>query len=188
MADLDRLERDLGFVRQTVAGGGPRSPAAIYFLWAVLVLAGFALVDVNPERVGLYWTIAGPAGSLISAYLGWRGQRHSGEMDLALGLRHMQHWGAMMAVIFLAALMIGRGLIARDAFSPLVLLILAMSYFHAGLYLDPPLRWVGLLLVGGYLMVLSVDAYAWTMVGVLVFAALMVFGVRESRRRAVATA
>jgi hypothetical protein len=63
-----------------------------------------------------------------------------------------------------------------------------MSYFHGGLYLDPPLRWVGLLLVGGYLMVLSVDAYAWTMVGVLVFAALMVFGIRESRRRAVATA
>jgi len=59
--------------------------------------------------------------------------------------------GAMMAVIFLATLRPGRGLIAWDAFGPLVLLILAMSYFHAGLYLDAPLRWVGLLLVGGYL-------------------------------------
>lgn len=188
MADLDRLEQDLGFLRRAVDGAAPRSPASIYFLWAVLVLAGFALVDLNENRVGLYWMIAGPAGGLISVYLGWRDQRHFGAMDLALGMRYVQHWGAMMAVIFLATLMPGRGLIAWDAFGPLVLLILAMSYFHAGLYLDAPLRWVGLLLVGGYVMVLSVDAYAWTIVGALVAAALMVVGFRESRRRVAATA
>lgn len=187
MADLDRLEQDLGFVRRTVHGASLRSPSGIYFLWAVLVLAGFALVDLNQDRVGLYWMIAGPAGGAISAYLGWRDQHKRGEMDLALGLRYVQHWGAMMVVIFMAALMPGRGLIAWDAFGPLVLLLLAMSYFHAGLHLDPPLRWVGLLLVGGYIMVLSVDAYAWTIVGVLVSAAMMVVGFRESRRRDVAT-
>ena len=189
MPDLDRLERDLVFVRETVAGGGaPRSPATIYFLWALLVLVGFALVDVNENRVGLYWMIAGPAGSLISVYLGWRDQREFGAVDFALGLRYAQHWGAMMVVIFLATLMPGRALIAWDAFGPLVLLLLAMSYFHAGLYLDRPLRWVGLLLIGGYVMVLSVDAYAWTIVGVLVSAALIVVGFRESQRRGVATA
>ena len=68
MADLDRLEQDLGFLRRAVDGAAPRSPASIYFLWAVLVLAGFALVDLNENRVGLYWMIAGPAGGLISAY------------------------------------------------------------------------------------------------------------------------
>lgn len=189
MADLDRLERDLGFVRQTVTrGGAPHSPATIYFLWALIVLAGFVLVDVKNDLVGRYWMIAGPAGGLISAYLGWRDQRNFGAMDLAVGLRYVQHWGAMMAVIFLATLMPGRGLIVWDAFGPLVLLILAMSYFHAGLYLDPPLRWVALLLVGGYVMVLSVDAYAWTIVGVLVSAALLAVGFTESRRRGVATA
>lgn len=188
MADLDRLAQDLGFLRRAVGGASPRSPATIYFLWAALVLAGFALVDLNEGRVGQYWMIAGPAGGLISAYLGWRDQRHYGAMDLALGMRYAQHWGAMMAVIFLATLMPGRGLIMWDAFGPVVLLILAMSYFHAGLYLDPPLRWVGLLLIGGYVLVLSVDTYSWTIVGVLVSATLVVVGFRESQRRGVATA
>ena len=79
-------------------------------------------------------------------------------------------------------------MITFDALGPMILLILALSYFHAGLYLDPPLRWVGLLMVGGYLAVLSIDAYAWTIVGVFLSAALMVVGIRESRRRDVAAA
>ena len=78
MADLDRLEQDLGFLRRTVDGASPRSPASIYFLWAVLVFAGFVLVDLDEDRVGLYWMLAGPAGGMISAYLGWRDQRDPG--------------------------------------------------------------------------------------------------------------
>jgi len=59
MADLDRLEKDLGFLRRAVDGAASHAPASIYFLWAVLVLAGFVLVDLNENRVGQYWMIAG---------------------------------------------------------------------------------------------------------------------------------
>lgn len=188
MADLSRLEQDLGFVRNAVSHSTPRSPVSLYFLWAAICLAGFVLMDLNQERVGLYWLIAAPAGSLVSAYLGWRDQRQHGAMDLAVGLRYMQHWGAMMGIIFLTVIMAGRGAIPWDALGPIILLILALSYFHAGLHLDPPLKWVGLLMVGGYFVVLSIDAYAWTIVGVLLSAAMMLLGVREWRTRAVAAA
>ena len=48
MADLDRLQHDLGFIRRTVTHTGPRSPVAVYFLWNLIVLCGFALADVRP--------------------------------------------------------------------------------------------------------------------------------------------
>jgi hypothetical protein len=47
MADLDRLQQDLGFVRHAVTRAGPSQPVAIYFLWSLLTLCGFVLADVG---------------------------------------------------------------------------------------------------------------------------------------------
>ena len=186
MPDLNQIQDDLGFVRRTVEGAAPPSVVSIYFLWALISLVGFALVDFAPERVGTYWTVAGPAGFLLSAFLGWRHQAGGGAVDRALGMRHMQHWGAMMLAIFLLVPLAMRGQIAGQAFGPIVLLLLGQSYFHAGLYLDSKLRWGGLLMLVGYVIVLTVTTYAWTLLGAIGFITIVILGIRESRRHAVA--
>ena len=72
MDHLDRLESDLNFVRNVVNGSArSKSPSSLYFLWAVIVAIGFSLVDFRVELVPQYWAVAGPAGFLVSAYLGW---------------------------------------------------------------------------------------------------------------------
>jgi hypothetical protein len=187
MADLDRIQDDLGFIRSTVDGASRHQVASLYFLWAAISLVGFILMDLNPARVGQYWMIAGPSGFALSSYLGWRDQRRSGVMNLGEGLRYMQHWGSMMVVIFLAVLLVIRGVMPGDALGPVILLILALSHFHAGVHLDPPLRWVGLLLVVGFFLVLSIDSYEWSIVGLAVAAAMTVAGILESRRRGIAS-
>jgi hypothetical protein len=186
MADLKRLEDDLGFVRASVDRVPLGMPPALYFLWGTLTLCGFALADVDPGWLPLYWTIAGPGGAILSAFLGWRHQRKAGHLDGALGRRHALHWGTLLCVILLGTFMVRAGRIAGDAFGAVVLLLLAQAYIHAGLHLDRPMSWIGLLLAAGYVVVLAVASYAWTITGAVIAFALLLIGIRESRGRVVA--
>jgi hypothetical protein len=186
MADLSRLREDLEFVRASVKDAPVGAPPAVYFLWGALVLVGFVLHDVALDWVPSYWTVAGPMGGLLSAYFGWRHQQRSGSLDASRGIRYALHWGALLAAVFLATFMVRQRVVAAEAFGPVVLLLVAQAYFHAGLHLDKPLRWVGLMMVAAYLVVLSMSAYVWTVAGVVVSAALLISGVRASRGGAVA--
>lgn len=186
MADLERLQDDLHHVRASVHRSVPGAPAGVYFLWGALVLCGFVLADIRPALVPLFWMIAAPAGAVFSGYLGWRLQKSVGHLDAGLGARYALHWGALLAVIFLGAFMIRRELISGEAFGAVVLLLLAQGYFLAGVHLDRPLRWIGLLMALGYVVVLTVATYEWTIVGVMLAAALVFAGVRESHGRAIA--
>jgi hypothetical protein len=186
MADLDRLQQDLGFVRHTVARSGLGQPVATYFLWSVLMLIGFALADAQPVWVGYYWLVAGTLGGVISAVFGIREQKRRGEIDSAVGEQWTLHWAAFMAAVMLLVMMAVRGGIAWASFGPIVLLLLALTYFHAGLYLSPPLRWIGLLAGVGYVVVLTVSTYPWTIVGIVMAAACATAGIQEWRARGVA--
>ena len=68
----------------------------------------------------------------------------------------MLHWGGMLAATFLTVLMPINGLLPPDALGPAILLILALGYFEAGVHLDRPFLWVGLLMACGYVFVLFV--------------------------------
>ena len=189
MDQLQQLKGDLSFVRAAVdrAEYG-RTPSAIYFLWAAICLCGFALIDFAPEWVGTYWRIAGPAGFLVSAALGWHYGRRDGWSSRATGVRHLLHWGGMLAAIFLAGLLPMTGALAWEELSTAILLILALGYFLAGVHLDRAMLWIGLVMAGGYVAVMLVSAYAWTLVGVALAVALAVAGVRGGYPNEPATA
>jgi len=178
----DQVKDDLHFVRAIVESADrDSSPTAVYFLWAVVGFVGFALVDFRDAWVPMYWSIAGPTGFLASAILGWRCARRTGQLTAAVGRRHMLHWGGMLAAIFLASLMPISGLLSQDALGPAILLILALGHFEAGVHLDRTFLWVGLMMGAGYVFVVFVAAYAWTVVGVVVATALLIAGLRGGR-------
>ena len=175
MDQIQQLKGDLRFVRAAVDRGEyGRTPSAIYFLWAAVCLCGFALIDFAPAWVGTYWAIAGPAGFIVSAALGWHYARRDGGTSQATGRRHLLHWGGMLAAIFLAGLLPMRG----DQLSTAILLLLALGYFLAGVHLDHARLWVGVVMAGGYVAVILISAYAWTLVGVALAVALAVAGIR----------
>ena len=179
MNQLQQLKSDLRFVRAAVeTADRAGSPAMIYFLWAVVGLCGFALVDFRQAWVPWYWSIAGPAGFLASAYLGRRHAQRTGQVAAAAASRYLLHRGGMLAAIFLLFLMPMSGLLQWDGLGPTILLILALGYFQAGVHLDRPLLWIGLLMCLGYLFVMFVSTYEWTIVGVLFATALTVAGLR----------
>ena len=69
-------------------------------------------------------------------------------MTTADGLRHMLHWGGMVTAVFLAVLLPANGFMRWDGLGRAILLILALSYFQAGVHLDRALLWIGLLMGG----------------------------------------
>jgi hypothetical protein len=186
MTDLDKVRDDLGFIRSSVAGSPVGAPPAVYYLWAALVVCGFALPDVRPEWIRFYWMIAAPLGALLSGYLGWRDQLSAGWVDSTLGRRQALHWATLLCVIVLGTFMVARGRIAADAFGPIVLLFLAQAYFLAGVHLDRPMRWIGVLMALGYITVLTITSYGWTLTGIVIAAAMLFAGKREARGRVVA--
>jgi hypothetical protein len=88
-----RLQADLNYVRDALdRSGRPTSPASIYWLWAIIVLVGFPLVDFAPRLVAPYWIVMGPLGGVASGFLGYRFSRQLGQVDRRTGGRHALHW------------------------------------------------------------------------------------------------
>ena len=188
MDQIERLHGDLSFVRGALdASTRSKSPSALYFLWAVIVLIGFSLVDFQPDLVPEYWVVAGPAGFLASAYLGWRHARRIGQASASDGRRHLLHWGAVLVVIGLAVLLGISSALPSGTLHTVILLLLSLGYFTAGLHLDRFFLWVGLLMAAGSVVVTFVSLYAWTGVGIALAVSLAIGGIRQGRSREATT-
>ena len=177
MDQRQQLEDDLRYVRSAVERADVNPiPRLICFLWAILGGVGFALVDIHVAWVPTYWTIAGPGGFLLSGYLGWRHARQIGQPSALTGRRQLWHWGSMLAAVYLVLLLPALTAVSWDAVGSIMLLILALGYFQAGVHFDPAFRWIGLLLVVGYVLVLTISMYVWLTLGGLFALALVATG------------
>ena len=173
MTKREELHADLSYVRGAVEKSeGSPSVRGIYLLWGLAILIGFPLADFAPGAVPLYWTIVGPVGFLASGFLGYRAGVKRGQHERSLGLRHALHWGGMMICIGLIIPLAATGVLDWTGLTRVILLVLALSYFLAGVHLDRPLMWAGLIMLGGYVLLFFVEVYAWTIIGVVLAAGL----------------
>lgn len=182
MTPTDQIRQDLGYVAAVLRrSDASRGVPAIYWLWAGLLLVGFALPDFAPFHAGTYWLVAGPLGGLASFVLGWRAGISEGVRDPALGMRYAWHW----SLTGLAALLVGLPVLTGTPVLhvvPYFLLVIGLAYALAGVHLEPPLRWAGLLMMAGYAALAWQVPYAWTITGVLVAVALGYAGWQATRR------
>jgi len=181
MSEIERLESDLTFVRGVVSRSAPPGPALIYWFWAIVCAIGFSLPDFAPQRMATFWMIVGPAGWLLSMFLGYRHAKRVGQLDAREGARHLAHWGVMLVTIGLAALLVRQGHVPGEVMGPLAILIVAFSYVLAGLHLDKFLLLPGGLMFVGYGVLLFVDDFSWTIVGALVAIGLACAGIAAGR-------
>ena len=184
MSTTNDLKEDIAYVRAAAERAGAATIPSIYVLWAVVSLCGFALADFAPDPrwLGLFWLVAGPGGFFISAWFGYRASRDSGQGGRRIGVRWGLHWLAFMAAGALAATLVAAGHLPWAAFGSLVVLLLALSYVHAGLYLDRRMLAIGAALAACYLVTLFVPGYQWTLAGGLIAGALVwqaILGMRE---------
>jgi hypothetical protein len=191
MTDDKQAQDDLSYVRSVLhrAENTAQSPASIYFLWAVITFFGFAIIDVFPEKTGPYWTIAGPLGGVLSAALGYRAARATGQSSRRVGISQTMHWVGLMAGIFLMIPLVMTHVVTVDDFPRLVLLIVALSYYTAGVHVDRRLIPVSFVLVGCYLLTVFVRdlPHLWTVTAAILAASLATAGLFAAARARRAT-
>lgn len=184
MANNEQLKQDIAYVRAATERSVTISVPAIYFLWALLGLCGFAMVDFvdDPQWIGIYWVFAGPIGFALSIWLGGRAERDAGRSSREIGVRQGLHWFAFMATGVLGLALVHAGHLAWQGFGSLWVLLLALTYFHAGLHLERRLLPVGILLGAGYLITIWVPSFGWTTAGVMLAIALVAGALRRAPR------
>lgn len=185
MSAPDTLKDDLEFITNAVRRGeDDRGYAPLYFLWAGLIAAGFALPDFAPQLAMPYWLVIGPAGGLFSWWYGGRRALRAGVRDRQLGRRYALHWLLSGMGIGLVVVMGTTGALSAQQMSGLVLVTTGMAYALAGVHLNPPMLPSGfiMLLAAAVMMILHVP-YVWTATGLAVGVALFVAGICVARAR-----
>jgi len=172
--DLTGVGRDLDYVRHALDCSGSRRPAAIPLLWAGIVLAGFALLDLAPSIAGPFWLVASPVGFLASAWAGRTSARRSGQRDRATSGRHLLHWAGLLGALALLLPLVRSGALAGAAVGQAALLLVALGYWLDGVHHLAANRWVAAALVAAYLLSFVVERHVWLLVGVVVSAALVI--------------
>ena len=176
MTDAASIKDDLAYVRAAAEGSQPTHVPTIYLLWAAICLVGFPLVDVvgpGSAWIGIYWTIAGPLGGLLTWRLAVLAGRRAGQADRRVGKRWMGHFLAFFGVGLLGMGLVASGQLSWSGMSSLWILFLALTYFLAGLHLERRLMPVGVVLAVGYLVTLYLPEYGATTAGVAVAATLV---------------
>lgn len=169
MTTQDQLKQDLEYVatavrRNDAAGGLP----ALYAFWATVILAGFTLVDFAPGIAGWFWLVAGIGGGIGSMWYANRETRRRGIANSAEGKRWGLHFLIGGAGWLLVALSMITGKLAPEAGATGFLLVTGLVYGLAGIHLDRPMLWSGLIALAGYAAMQLVDVpYVWTTTGVL---------------------
>jgi hypothetical protein len=166
----------------------PSGAPAIYFLWAAVVLVGFSLPDFAPHAAGPCWFIAGITGGLLSWWLGARAGRKAGINDKDLGWRYGAHWMIAGFGFLLAGLPLIVGQVSIVAGTSSFLLVGGLVYALAGVHLERPLLWSGLLMLAAYVvLVIFQPPYVWTITGATIALSLAWAGWAATRRETKAT-
>lgn len=186
MKDESQVRDDLSYVRSALkrADATAGNPATIYFVWVAITFCGFAIIDFAPKSTGLYWLIAAPLGGLLCALLGYRAGRASGQSSKREGWVLAMHWGGLLVAVLLVVPLATTHVIVPADFPRLVLLVVASSYYTAGIHLDRRLIPVSLVLAGCYLLTVFVRdlPYLWTVTAAVVGTSLAVAGLLAAAR------
>lgn len=186
MTDDKQAQHDLDYVRSVLqrAEDDAGNPATIYFAWAAITFFGFAIIDVAPEKTGPYWMIAGPLGGVLSAVLGYRAGRAAGQQSRREGRIQAMHWCGVMVAIFLIVPLAMTHVIASGDFPRLVLIVIALSYYTAGVHTDRRLIPVSVAIAACYLLSVFVRdlPYLWTVTAAILATSLTIAGLVAAAR------
>lgn len=185
MTHVDQIKEDLDYVARTVRQQDrPSGLPSLYFLWAAIVLVGFALPDFAPQAAGAFWFVAGVGGGLLSWWMGERDARKSGVNDTELGKRYGLHWLIGGVGFVLCALPAALGRVELGIGVSYFLLVAGLIYALAGVHLERPLLWSGLLMLAAYaVLVIFAPPYVWTITGVAISISLVWAGIATLRNR-----
>jgi hypothetical protein len=154
-----------------------------YVLLLVLAVTGIAYTSLSPDASVAYWKILAPVFAIVCIVSQWSRVPAGGVAKTRLVIVQLLHWGAFLLTILILFLPDVQKMMNSQVSAQIVLYLLALSTFLAGLYST---SWQ--LVAVGVLMALAVPAIAFLersvlLVVVIAAAVLVVIGAYVFQRR-----
>ncbi len=129
----------------------------VYLILIVLAVIGVAYTDVVPAKSAWYWETMAPVFGLFCVISEWFRVQEKGLGRVELIRTQLLHWGAFLFLIWLVFLPVVQHNLNSDITGNILLIILALSTFLAGVYLNWRLCVVGILLGFGVIITSMLD-------------------------------
>jgi hypothetical protein len=134
----------------------------------MLVMFGLFLANYSPSRADWYWSAMFPVFGLISLGHQLVGGDTHGMPAWMILLRQALHWLGPVVAVRIIFLQLSRGQMAADAVALMILLVLAVTCYLAGIHFDRSFLWVSAFLVLAALVGTELEAFFWLMVALAV--------------------
>lgn len=155
----------------------------------VLIMVGLFLANYSPQAADWYWSLMFPIFGLVCLGHQLAAGKTHGMSAWQVPLQQALHWLGPIVAVRIIFLQLARGQMAADSVALMILLVLAVTAYLAGIHFDRSFVWVSIILTVAALAGTEVETYLWLIVvlGVLLLA-LIVFSAVLMRRRTAASA
>jgi len=125
-------------------------------LMILLSFVGLVVSDLYTNGAWYYWRIIGPFFALMCVWLSWYLRKKEHSVSLVKIWHEILHWVALVAAVLLISGYVSMGIIGRFQAGLIVLTILAVTTFIAGIYIEKSYLAIGsamgLIAAGGAFM------------------------------------
>ncbi len=155
----------------------------------MLIMIGLFLANYSPNWADWYWSAMFPIFGLVCLGHQLAAGKTHGISAWQAPLQQALHWLGPIVVVRIIFLQLARGQMAADSVALMILLVLAVTAYLAGIHFDRSFVWVSIVLALAALGGTEIETYLWLIVvlGVLLVA-LVVFSIVPMRRRTTARA
>lgn len=153
---------------------------------AMLVLAfiGIVVTDLQTSGGWEYWKSTVPLYAGMALWLSWY-ERRNKETVSAITLWHEAlHWIGLFTAIILIEVYVQMGLLSRSVASLVALVLLSLTIFTAGIYIEPTFLLIGIVL-GIFAAVVAIAIkflYAFTIPALIIGIVAIAFMIWNSNR------
>ncbi len=147
----------------------------IMILLALLAIVGIGITDYSPQRSHLYWIAMVVVTGIACVVMEWSRSRKTGHSIGAILKSEGLFWLSILIAVYLVYFLLRAGRLDSENTGLVILLILALATFLAGLRLGWRLCILGVLLGCTLIMATYLEEFLWIVLMVVMFAAAAVY-------------
>ncbi|MBI5273950.1 MAG: hypothetical protein HY860_02715 [Chlamydiales bacterium] len=123
-----------------------RARLVIGLIMLIFSFIGLVISDVKKEGAWLYWRIMVPIFALLCLWLSWYLRRVKHSLSAIKIWHEILHWCGLLISVYLVSIFVDMGVMERLDASLVVIILLALTTFIAGIYIEFTFIPIGIML------------------------------------------
>ncbi|MFZ0613005.1 MAG: hypothetical protein WAM73_12260 [Desulfobacterales bacterium] len=158
--------------------------AMIMILLVLLSVIGIGITDFAPQFSHWYWLAMVPATGVACLVMEWSRARQNGLHATTIVKKELSIWLSVLVAVNLVYFLLRAGRLDSENTGLVILLILALATFLAGLRLGWRLCLLGVFLAGALVLATYLEEFLWIVLLVVLAAAVVVYFMARNKSTA----